>query len=185
VRQRIAGMHAGAGEGCLVFLTSHGSAEGLALAAQQEVLTPTLLNGALLIGCAERPTVVIVSTCSSGSFVDGIMARPNRIILTAARADRTSFDCGAEETYTYFDGCLFAALPDAADWQTIFTRTKACVADKEAALNQPASEPQARFGSAVARLATLWPPAPPAPPPPPQRAPGESAPFVPGSPHED
>jgi hypothetical protein len=77
---------------------------------------------------------------------------PNRIILTAARDDRTSFGCGHEERFTYFDGCMFKAWPDSQTWQALFKATDACVRQKEDALGFQHSEPQAYFGAAVKDL---------------------------------
>src|SRR5881392_561262 len=56
---------------------------------------------------------------------------PNRIILTAARADRPSFGCQADRTYTVFDECLLAALPRARLWRGVFDATLACVQQRE------------------------------------------------------
>ena len=80
------------------------------------------------------------------------MVKPNRIILTASRRDRPSFGCQVERTYSFFDGCLLRALPDAANWQTVFRATSLCVARQEKALGERPSDPQAYFGPAVADL---------------------------------
>ena len=41
--------------------------------------------------------------------------RPNRIILAAAATDRTSFGCGADDDYTYYDQCFLQQLDDGVD----------------------------------------------------------------------
>ncbi len=141
------------GGSCLVFLTSHGSAEhGLYLAASSSNLMPAELDHDLQVGCGEAPTVVIVSACFSGQFVAPPMTRPNRIILSAARPDRTSFGCGAGFSYTYFDECLIGALPDSVDWHQVYDRTRGCVSQREGQVEAQPSEPQAWFGEAVAGL---------------------------------
>ena len=141
------------GGSCLVFLTSHGSAEhGIYLAASGSNLMPADLDHDLQIGCGEAPTVVIVSACFSGQFVAPPMTRPNRIILSAARPDRTSFGCGAGFSYTYFDECLIGALPDAVDWHQVYDRTRGCVSQREGQIEAEPSEPQAWFGEAVQGL---------------------------------
>ncbi|MGB8840230.1 MAG: C13 family peptidase [Aliidongia sp.] len=143
-----------AGGSCLVYLTSHGGRDqGLWLSASKSSLTPTDLDRALELGCGSAPTVVVVSACFSGQFAAPPMTRPNRIILTAARSDRSSFGCGAGFTYTYFDECLIGALPNAADWHEIYARAQGCVAQRERNVNAAASEPQAYFGEAVRDLA--------------------------------
>jgi hypothetical protein len=154
VLQRIASLRPRPGERCLVFITSHGQrGEGVWLADQGEFLRPAALAHALSMGCAAEPTVVIVSSCYSGAFAAGPMAAPNRIILTAARADRPSFGCQADRTYTVFDECLLATLPGAATWRTAYAVNSACVRRREKWLNVLPSQPQAGFGAAVRDLA--------------------------------
>ena len=145
------------GEGCFVFITSHGlPRRGLVLARAKEVLGPAALDRALEQGCGSAPTVVVASGCYSGAFVAAPMARPNRIVLTAARPDRPSFGCGADFTYTYFDDCFFSSLEASPDWQSTFTATRGCVARREATLKERPSDPQAYFGTAVAGLPLPW-----------------------------
>ena len=151
--RRIAGLPAAPGDRCLVFLTSHGErGTGLWLARSDRALRPAELAHALSQGCAAVPTVVIVSGCYSGGFAAGAMARPNRVILTAARADRPSFGCQARRSYTFFDECLLRALPKSATWRAVFLGAKACVGHLEHALGERASDPQAYFGAAAATL---------------------------------
>jgi hypothetical protein len=146
-------MRPGPGEGCFVFATSHGAYdEGFVLVPSQDFLTPAALDHALDIGCGNAPTVAIISSCFSGSFAKPPMARDNRVILTAARDDRTSFGCGAGFQYTVYDRCLLQALDHAAAWHAAYAMIKACVAAREKAFRIQASEPQAWFGGAVASL---------------------------------
>src|SRR5215472_7853758 len=152
--QRIAGLPVLPGERCLVFLTSHGErGAGLWVARSAAALRPDALAGALSQGCGAAPTVAIVSGCYTGAFAAGAMARPNRIVLTAARADRPSFGCAVGRTYSYFDECLLGALPPQfVTWQGVFGGTKGCVAQMERRLGVRPSEPQAYFGAAVAEI---------------------------------
>jgi hypothetical protein len=141
------------GQGCLVFLTSHGDARrGLLLARRNEALTPAVLDAALEHGCGAAPTVAIVSGCFTGRFARPPMARANRVVLTAARADRPSFGCGAGYTYTVYDECLLAALGESPTWEAVHTLIRGCVARKEREQGFAASEPQAFFGASVAGL---------------------------------
>jgi hypothetical protein len=151
--RRIASLPARPGDRCLVFVTSHGErGSGLVLAYAEEFLTPAALASALSGGCANAPTVVIMSGCFSGSFAAGPMTAPNRIILTAARADRPSFGCQADRTYTVFDECLLAALPRARLWRGAFDMTVACVRQREAQMRVLPSEPQHFYGERVRDL---------------------------------
>ena len=144
-----------AGEGCLIFVTSHGSIYGLSMTADPEeyrTLSPERLAGILTRHCAEMPTVAILSGCHSGTFLTPQMEAENRIILTAARYDRTSFGCSADYVYTYFDECLLDAMAAPGTWLAIFNRTKDCVARKERAKGITPSLPQAYIGEAVRDL---------------------------------
>ena len=155
--RRIAGLSARPGDRCFVFLTSHGEpGAGLWLARSNRALHPEELARALSGGCAAVPTVVIVSGCYTGGFAAGAMAAPNRIILTAARRDRPSFGCQVERTYTFFDQCLLGALPRAGTWQAVFAAASRCVSRKEHTLGERPSEPQAYFGSEVAKMSAAF-----------------------------
>jgi len=142
-------------EACLVFVTSHGNEYGLAMDlddAEQDYLTPKRLAQILDKDCARRPTVAILSGCHTGTFLTPAMEADNRIILTAARKDRTSFGCSADYAFTYFDECFLEAMGDAGTWAAIFDRTKGCISKKEKAQDIEPSLPQAYFGSAVKDL---------------------------------
>jgi hypothetical protein len=150
----IAAIGAQPGDRCLVFITSHGQrGEGVWLAYSGEFLQPAALAQALSAGCGAVPTVVVISACYSGAFGSGAMRAPNRVILTAARADRPSFGCQANRTYTVFDECLLDSLSGAPTWRGIANRNLACVREREKELNVPPSQPQVFFGAAVRNLA--------------------------------
>jgi len=151
--QRIGTLPARPGDRCLIFLTSHGEqGAGLWLARSNTALTPDELARALSRGCAAVPTVVVVSACYSGGFAKGKMAKPNRIVLTAARSDRPSFGCQVHRVYNFFDECLLGALPKSATWRAVADGSRECVRRMERALGERPSEPQAYFGAAVANL---------------------------------
>jgi hypothetical protein len=153
----IAALPGRAGGRCFVFLTSHGQYnQGLWLARSQRALHPQELARALSQGCAAVPTVVVVSACYSGGFAAGEMVKPNRIILTASRRDRSSFGCQVERIYSFFDGCFLRALPEAADWQAVYRRTRGCVSREEKAMGEPPSQPQAYFGPMAAGLSARF-----------------------------
>jgi hypothetical protein len=150
----IAAMRPRPGQGCLVFATSHGGhGKGLWLADGPAYLSPAALNAALDRGCPGAATVVVISACFSGSFALAPMAQANRVILTAARPDRTSFGCGAGRVYTVYDDCLLHALETPGTWRQAYDVIKACVAAEEVREQAVPSEPQAAFGEHVAALA--------------------------------
>jgi hypothetical protein len=151
VLARIAALRPAPGEGCLIFITSHGQrGEGIWLAYGGEFLRPAELAQALSAGCARAPTVAIVSGCYTGGFT--AMRAPNRIVVTAARADRPSFGCAVERTYAVFDECLLASLPREATWRAVVAATQGCVSARERELQATPSEPQATFGAKVRNL---------------------------------
>ena len=137
--------------GCFIYFTSHGSPEHMVF-GQTQRLTPTRMATVLREVCQDRPTVVVISACYSGIFVDSLAA-PNRMIMTAARRDRSSFGCSEDATYPYFDGCVIQSLPTATDFIALANATRTCVRDREEAEGlTPASEPQVSIGSTMQLL---------------------------------
>jgi hypothetical protein len=141
--------------GCLLYFTSHGVPTAMVFGDAPR-MTPDMMVNIVRRACGARPTVVIVSACYSGIFINALSA-PNRMVLTAASRERTSFGCGADETYPWFDGCIIEALPTAADFLALAADARACVTRKEQehAVELP-SEPQLFVGSEMQlRLPTL------------------------------
>ena len=148
------------GEGCLVYATSHGTRQGLALArdaASGSRLRPAQLHQVVQAACGEAPTILVLSGCYTGMFLRDPLRRPNRIILTAAAADRSSFGCRPEAQYTYYDSCFLRAFATVPTWQALHRAVARCVATAERQLGAPRSHPQAFFG--------LWMAEVPIPPP--------------------
>jgi hypothetical protein len=148
-------MAAQAERGCLLYITSHGSRDYMVFGESGRMTSDALAN-VVRRSCGARPTVVIVSACYSGQFVNALQA-PNRMVLTAARHDRPSFGCAADERYPWFDGCILETLPTATDFLALAAGAKACVTRKEqeAGVELP-SEPQLFVGAEMQmRLPTL------------------------------
>jgi hypothetical protein len=141
------------GEACLVFVTSHGEERGFFLRPDGRIFGSAALEEALTEGCGSVPTVVVVSACHSGTFINDRTRKPNRIIMTAAAVDRTSFGCGADDDYTYYDQCLLQTLDNAVTWRDLAGGTQACVQTLERRLGvSQESRPQLFIGAAVANL---------------------------------
>ena len=138
---------------CLFFITSHGEKKGVVMRLTDGVLVPGNLDEALDAGCGTLPTVVIVSACHSGIFLTPAMRQPNRVVLTAAAADRVSFGCGSSDRFTYYDQCLLEQFDAASTWSQLAQATRACVQKLEQSMgiDRP-SQPQIFVGSAVANL---------------------------------
>jgi hypothetical protein len=142
-------------EGCFVFITSHGAPRrGLVIRRDNGFLGPRDLAMLLSGACRNRPTVVIASGCYSGSFAEGrSMPARNRVILTAARDDRSSFGCNANLRLTVFDECILDSLDRGSSWPTVMDRTRDCVAGAERMFRVgPPSDPQLSIGDGVRGL---------------------------------
>jgi Peptidase C13 family len=142
----------GGKQACLAFMTSHGNEDGFYLRPDRRLLTPPTLDRLLGEGCGAVPTVVIVSACHSGTFIDNGVRKPNRVILTAAATNRTSFGCGADDEYTYYDWCLLHQFDEATTWGELAASTRTCVEGLERKMGVQPSQPQLFVGAEVANL---------------------------------
>jgi hypothetical protein len=148
-----AAVRAGGGDACFVFITSHGEERGFFLRTDRRLFDPGSLDRVLSVGCGSVPTVVVVSACHSGTFLTPAMRRPNRVILTAAATDRTSFGCGAGDQYTYYDQCLLQQFDGAATWRDLAVATRSCVENLERRMGvRQNSLPQMFVGAQVEDL---------------------------------
>jgi hypothetical protein len=133
--------------GCLIYFTSHGTPDGII--SNGSVLRPETFSRIVDNACGKRPAVIVMSACFSGAFVPAL-ASDNRMVFTAARPDRTSFGCGEQDHYTFFDGCFLQSLPASGNFPDLAQKTKDCVSKEEQALGVDyASEPQLAIGNAV------------------------------------
>jgi len=154
------------GDRILVMLTSHGHHDLLSNVAANRHFAP--IRGEelreLLAPLAEWDTGVVVSACHSGSLIPALR-HPNRWIMTAAAADRSSYGCQFHGKQTYFiQGLLgtFAGPDMGLDaWHS--AAGQRIRAGEEAARLTP-SLPQLWVGSAVQdyrqSLANFWRPRP-------------------------
>jgi hypothetical protein len=144
IRGRLGELARAAPDGCLFYLTSHGSPDGVVI---DDVITPPGAVAAMIRrSCGDRPTAVIISACFSGVFLPAL-AGPNRLVMTAARRDRSSFGCGEDDRYPVFDMCVIQTLPGAADFIDLAARTRHCVEREEDLQNfRPRSHPQFFIG---------------------------------------
>jgi len=141
-------------DGCLVYFSTHGVPEGIVLG--NEIVSPNALAKMLNQSCGARPTVVVISACFSGVFVPKLKG-PNRLIVTAARRDRTSFGCGTTDTYPYYDTCFLHTLSQTRDFKSLALKTRECVAEMEYDTGmEPPSEPQIFIGKTVLANLKDW-----------------------------
>ena len=140
--------------GCLIYFSSHGSPDGVVVA--DKTLAPDDLSTLVSNDCGDEPTVVIISACFSGVFVPALAA-PNRFIMTAARPDRSSFGCGSDNKYPYFDTCFLQSIAVTHDFPDLAAETKKCVAtlEKKTGMSPP-SQPQISIGADVGAQLPGW-----------------------------
>ena len=117
-----------------VFLTSHGSeTHELSLDMSRMALPdlPAAQLGTLLKATGIRNQVVVVSACYSGGFVPALQGERTWVI-TAARADRTSFGCADDNEFTYFGRALFKdSMASAATLTDAFEQARKLVGEWE------------------------------------------------------
>jgi hypothetical protein len=127
-----------------LFLTSHGREDEFALEFY-EAGTKNLTSDEfkrMLDESGIGAAVIVVSACHSGSFIDELAA-PDRLVITAARGDRTSFGCRDGAEWTEFGKSFFdKALRADADPRKAFPVAAEDVARKEAADGLTPSLPQ-------------------------------------------
>jgi hypothetical protein len=140
--------------GCLLYFSSHGAPDAVVLGRRW--LTPRQLARIVDTDCGRRPTIVVVSACFSGGFVPSL-AGENRLILTAARRDRSSFGCGQTDRYPYFDECVLSVWPHVDGFIALGRAARVCVAAREKREQVgPPSEPQLRVGTKIAATPPKW-----------------------------
>lgn len=134
-----------------LFLTSHGREDVFSLnfheAGTTDLTAAELAR--MLDDSGIGPAVIVVSACFSGSFIDDIAA-PDRLVITAARGDRTSFGCRDGAVWTEFGESFFdQGLRAEPDPRRAFAVATADVARKEAADGLTPSLPQIREGAEI------------------------------------
>lgn len=137
--------------GCLVYYTSHGGPPGVVLdiQGQMTLFKPAMMADLVNAACPNRPTIVIISACFSGVFLPALQ-NDQRLILTAARPDRSSFGCSEDDRYPFFDDCFLQSVGGARSFAAMGPAIRACVSRKETELGlAPPSEPQVWTGAGL------------------------------------
>lgn len=143
----------------LVFLTSHGSIDHEWLVqlgdyALTQIVPEDLAEAFDDAGIRWR--IAIVSACYSGGWIEPLRS-PTSLVISSARADRTSFGCGRDAELTYFGRAfLSGALAVEDDLVAAFAAAAKKVAERERAEGFEASEPQIAAGSAVLAQLAAW-----------------------------
>ncbi len=154
MRRAMNALGATAADTCLFFISSHANQRGIYLSAERGYLSPRDLSSMIDAECGDKPTVLILSGCDTGTFITSSLKGDNRIILTASARGRVSYGATTSDRYVNFDRCMIKAMDEGArTWRDVFVRTQTCVSERERMLGVEPSEPQAWFGSGVSQLA--------------------------------
>lgn len=142
-----------------LYLTSHGSPEHELYVNQPPLpldqLTPQRLRAAL-DASGIRWRVLVVSACYSGGFIEALRD-PQTLIITAARADRSSFGCEPESEITWFGHAFMAeAMNQTTDLRAAFDLATATIAQREKDEEFDPSEPQWDAGEQVLGQLQRW-----------------------------
>ncbi|HEX2546832.1 MAG TPA: C13 family peptidase [Ramlibacter sp.] len=141
----------------VLLLASHGAPGALGVTAAGRELghvEASELNQ-WLAPLRDRPTILLISACYSGSFIPQLRG-PSRIILTAAAADRNSFGCSFRSNNTYFTEALLKqeAIAERSLVQ-LMQQARETVLKREQAQGYLPSNPQMFVGAAVQDWARL------------------------------
>ncbi len=150
-----------------LFLTSHGSSEGLAVrppldaAFGPETLAPAALRS-MLDDSGAKWRVIVIAGCESGVFVDALRD-DFTLITTASSSERVSYGCAMGNAYTDFGKAIFGEqLRHGRSFPAAFASAVQLVEARDQEAGRRASHPQMFEGAAIgaklreleARLAT-------------------------------
>jgi hypothetical protein len=143
----------------LLYITTHGGEDHSLLLDQGPLpldqLDPAGLAG-MLAAHGMRWKVVVVNACYSGGFVPALRG-DGTAVLTAARADRSSFGCGADSDATYFGRAwLVDALNRSDDPVAAFALARTEIDAWEKADKLTPSEPQRDVGAGIEGQLAKW-----------------------------
>lgn len=142
-----------------LYLSSHGSEDPELYVNQPPLpldqLDPARLRDAL-DAAGIRWRVIVISACYSGGFIDTLRG-PRTLVITAARADRTSFGCGNSANATWFgQAFLVDGLNHTTSFRRAFLRARHRIAEREKAEEYDPSEPQWAAGEAITERLARW-----------------------------
>jgi Peptidase C13 family len=146
----------------VLFLTSHGSEDGLEVSngtLPLAQLAPADLREALE-AAGIRWRVLVVSACYAGVFLEELKSDTSAII-TAADAEHSSFGCQDDRELTWFgEAFLKDSLPGSASLEQAFHKAAGLIARREEQEHQIHSNPQLYVGPLMQRKLAELAPAP-------------------------
>jgi len=143
----------------LVYLTTHGDEDHNLLVDMDPLPLDQIGTTDLADILGKRPfkwKVVVVNACYSGGYVPALQST-GTLVITAARADRSSFGCGSDSDITYFGRAwLVDALNRTPDFIEAYKQASGEIAQWEAKDKLVPSEPQMNVGAGIADQLALW-----------------------------
>lgn len=137
----------------LLYLTSHGSPDHQFVLSQNGLRLPDLdakMLADILQQSGIRHQILMVSACYSGGFLP-LLQGPDRLVMTSAAADRTSFGCSDDSDMTYFGKAYFReAFPAQDDWVKAFEQARQWIEKREQEEEITPSLPQIAVGKNIA-----------------------------------
>lgn len=143
----------------LLYLTMHGTEDHelavlLPPVLEQWIAPPDLRDALDEAGIRNR--VVAISACYSGGFIPALRG-PRTMVITAARADRPSFGCGAQSQATWFGRAwLVHGLNRSTGFIGAYDVATAEIARRERDDGELPSLPQLEAGSDIVPRLHAW-----------------------------
>ncbi|MCF6445559.1 C13 family peptidase [Nereida sp. MMG025] len=138
------------------FITTHGLPQGLVAGNDEDyALVDARALNQIFQPLNGKPHVIILQACYSGALIPALQ-NPDRIIMTAAASNRTSFGCSNDNTNTWYTKALREAFVQDRALRDIYQTTRANVLAFETAQGIPVakqSNPQANVGR---NMRTVW-----------------------------
>lgn len=143
----------------LLYFTTHGSQDHFLYIDMDPLPLDQIGAGDMASILKEHPfhwKVIVVNACYSGGFIPPLHGA-GTLVITAARADRSSFGCGAQSQITYFSHAfLVDALNRTNDPLQAFSMARKQVAAWEKRDGYTPSEPQNDTGAGIAAKLAQW-----------------------------
>lgn len=143
----------------VLFLTSHGSEDHKLVVGLDPLPLKQIQPRDLRVALDDAGIhwrVVVVSACYSGGFIAALRG-PGTLVITAARADRTSFGCGSDSKITWFGKAfLTQALNETTDFERGFELASKQIREWELAQGETASVPQMAGGLVIRKRLARW-----------------------------
>jgi hypothetical protein len=143
----------------LLYITTHGSEDHTLLVDMDPLpldqIGTTDLAGILALRHFKWK-VLVINACYSGGFIPPLRG-PGTLLLTAARADRSSFGCGSESDITYFGHAwLVDGLNHTDNFVDAFRQARTEISAWETRDKLTPSAPQIDVGSGIENQLALW-----------------------------